>query len=135
VEYIDGGVAIVRDDKLWQVSTNFLLSEAQQPDCWRYNKATESLGEVQGNISADEAMVLLQNTSQNSTVWSIVYNLSTGQIQLAMGKDYDQVHTFKLKMKSQNCRLLEENNACWCYLVTRCNQSEDSHRLSIYHWP
>ncbi|MHC4751039.1 MAG: carcinine hydrolase/isopenicillin-N N-acyltransferase family protein [Planctomycetota bacterium] len=101
VEYVDGGVAIVRDDKLWQVSTNFLLSEAQQPDCWRYNKATESLGEAQGNISADEAMVLLQDTSQGSTVWSIVYNLSTGQIRLAMGKDYDQVHTFKLKMKSQ----------------------------------
>jgi hypothetical protein len=106
VEYVDGGVAIIRDDKLWQVSTNFLLSEAQQPDCWRYNKATESLGEAQGNISADEAMVLLKDTSQGSTVWSIVYNLSTGQIQLVMGKDYNQVHTFKLEMKSQQRKIV-----------------------------
>jgi predicted choloylglycine hydrolase len=101
VEYVDGGIAIVRDDKPWQVSTNFLLSEAQQPDCWRYNKASESLGEAQGDMSQDEAMSLLQNTSQDGTVWSIVYNLSKGQIRLVMGREYDQVHTFKLKMKSR----------------------------------
>jgi predicted choloylglycine hydrolase len=105
VEYVDGGIAIVRDDKPWQVSTNFLLSEAQQPDCWRYNKASESLSRTEGNISEGQAMRILQNTSQDGTVWSIVYNLSKGQISLAMGRDYDQVHTFKLKMKSRQRRI------------------------------
>ena len=104
VEYVNGGIAIVRDGKPWQVSTNFLLSEAQQPDCWRYNKATKLLNESQGKTSEGEAMRLLQNTSQDSTTWSVVYNLTTGQIRLAMGKDYGQVHTFKLKMKNELSR-------------------------------
>jgi hypothetical protein len=100
VEYVDGGVSIVRDDNLWQVSTNYLFSEPQQPDCWRYKTASKALREAQGNISQDKAMRLLQDTSQGSTVWSIVYNLENGQINLVMGKNYDRIHTFNLKMKN-----------------------------------
>ena len=100
VEYIDGGISVVRDDNFWQVSTNYLFSEAQQPDCWRYKKASQSLREAQGSISQDKAMHLLKDTSQGSTVWSVVYNLKSGQIHLVMGKNYDRVHTFNLKMKS-----------------------------------
>jgi hypothetical protein len=73
-----------------------------QPDCWRYKKASETLAEEQGNITNEQAMDILQGTSQDITTWSIVYNLSTGGINLAMGKNYDQVHTFKLIMESQN---------------------------------
>jgi len=100
VEYVNGGISVIRDDKPWQVSTNFLFSQAPRPDCWRYDKAARSLGDSQGSKSADEAMSLLQSTSQDSTMWSILYNLSTGEIRLAMGRDYDQVHAFKLKPKS-----------------------------------
>ena len=101
VEYVNGGISVVRDDKPWQVSTNFLFSEPFKPDCWRYDEAAGSLGDSQGETSADEAMSILQNTSQDNTMWSVVYNLTTGQISLALGKDYEQVHTFQLKMKSQ----------------------------------
>ena len=100
MEYVDGGVSIVRDDNLWQVSTNYLFSEPQQPDCWRYKTASEALREVQGNISQDKVMSLLKDTSQDHTTWSVVYNLENGQINLVMGKNYDRVHTFNLKMKS-----------------------------------
>ena len=101
VEYVDSGISIVRSEKNWQVSTNFLLSEAQQSDCWRYNKASESLAKEQGDITEGQAMNILQGTSLDNTVWSVVYNLSTGRIGLAMGKHYEQVHTFELNMKSQ----------------------------------
>ena len=101
VEYVDGGISIVRSEKNWQVSTNYLFSEPQQPDCWRYNKASESLAKEQGDITEAQAMDILQNTSQDHTTWSVVYNLSTGGINLAMGKDYDQVHSFELSMESQ----------------------------------
>ena len=101
VEYVNGGISVVRDGKPWQVSTNFLFSETSKPDCWRYDKAAKSLGDSQGGKSADEAMSLLQSTSQDSTMWSVVYNLTTGEIRLAMGKDYEHVHTFGLKMKTQ----------------------------------
>ena len=102
VEYIDGGVAVIRNDNPWQVSTNYLLSEPQQPDCWRYNKATATLAKMQGKALQNEAMNLLQATSQDHTMWSVVYNLSTGQIRLVMGKDYNEVHTFKLRMKRRD---------------------------------
>ena len=45
-------------------------------------------------------MNLLQATSQDHTVWSVVYNLSSGEIRLAMGKDYNKVYSFRLKMKN-----------------------------------
>jgi len=98
VEYVDGGVAIVRDDKRWQVSTNFLLSEDIKPECWRYNKAAEVLGASQGALARDEPMDLLERVKQGSTVWSIVYGLDTGHVQVAMGQDYDQVHRFQFEM-------------------------------------
>jgi len=102
VEYVDGGISIIRSEKNWQVSTNYLFSEALQPDCWRYKKASESLTREQGDITNEQAMGILQGTSQQHTTWSVVYNLSTGGINLVMGKDYDQVHNFKLSMESQN---------------------------------
>jgi hypothetical protein len=101
VEYLDNGISIVRDDKQWQVSTNYLFSEAKQPDCWRYNKASESLTACEGKKSADEAMLLLKNTSVDNTVWSVVYNLTTGKVNVALGKNYDKIYTFEL-MKSAN---------------------------------
>ncbi len=47
-------------------------------------------------------MDLLEATSQDHTVWSVVHNLSAGQIRLVMGKDYARVYTFTLKMKNNN---------------------------------
>ena len=98
VEYVDGGVAIVADDKPWQVSTNYLFSEEIQPDCWRYDTASASLDEADGSMTQDRAMALLEAVRQGHTVWSIVYNLSSGSISVAMGKDYADVHAFELAM-------------------------------------
>ncbi len=99
IEYVDGNMIVVRNENPWQVSTNFLLCEEVKPDCRRYDTAWKLLEEKQGNITQDQAMNLLKNTKLDFTVWSIVYNLSTGQIRLAMGRDYDQVHRFSLKMR------------------------------------
>jgi hypothetical protein len=38
---------------------------------------------------------------QSSTVWSVVYSLSTGRIQVALGRDYKDVHTLQLPMKAR----------------------------------
>jgi predicted choloylglycine hydrolase len=101
VEYVDGRMVIIRNEEPWQVSTNFLLSEAQtETGCWRYDLASEHLGKAQGNIAQNEAMKLLQAVKLSHTVWSVVYNLSTGDVRIAMGKDYEQVHGFQLKMKN-----------------------------------
>jgi hypothetical protein len=43
-------------------------------------------------------MDLLEDVSQSLTVWSVVYSMSSGDISVAMGRDYDQVHQFTLEM-------------------------------------
>jgi hypothetical protein len=106
VEYVDGRAVIVRNDKPWQVSTNFLLCEAPEAQakssCWRYDTAWEFLSKANGRITQDEAMSLLRSVKLDNTVWSVVYNLSTGNIRIAMGKDYEKIHSFHLKMKNQS---------------------------------
>ena len=100
VEYVDGGISIVRDDKPWQVSTNFLLSEEIKPHCWRYETASRSLEAAQGGLPQDQAMDVLKAVKQDHTVWSVVYNLSTGQVRLVVGMDYDDVHAFELEVRT-----------------------------------
>ena len=100
VEYLDGGISIVRVETPWQVSTNYLFSEAVQPDCWRCNKAAEVLTASQGIASKEAAMDLLEAVKQDHTVWSVVYDLDSGDIHLAMGKDYSDIHAFELEMRT-----------------------------------
>ena len=106
VEYVDGRMVLIRSDKPWQVSTNFLLSEAPEAPaesgCWRYDLASEYLSKEEGHLTQNEAMKLLQGVKLSHTVWSVVYNLSTGAVRIAMGKDYEHIHTFQLKMKNQS---------------------------------
>ena len=100
VEYLDGGIVVVRDDKPWQVSTNYLLSEEIKPECWRYNKASEVLGGSGGAVSRQDAMRLLEAVKQGHTVWSVVYGLDSGHIDLVMGQDYKSVHAFQLERRT-----------------------------------
>ncbi|MHC4401847.1 MAG: linear amide C-N hydrolase, partial [Planctomycetota bacterium] len=100
VEYVDGRRVVVSSGAAWQVSTNFLISKAQPKGaashCPRYNTAYESLGKAEGTLSQDEPMRLLKSISQGHTMWSVVYNLSTGEIRVAMGRNYERLHTLKL---------------------------------------
>jgi len=45
-------------------------------------------------------MDVLKAVRQNHTVWSVVYNLSTGQVRLVVGMDYDDVHAFQLPKRT-----------------------------------
>ena len=53
--------------------------------------------EAEGQITAREAMGLLADVSQASTQWSVVYEMSKGEANVAMGRAYGQVHTFSRK--------------------------------------
>jgi hypothetical protein len=102
IEFVDGEMIVLRSDDPWQVSTNFVISQ-EQPDgagssCWRYNRAYETLAEAKGMISAPDAVTLLGNVSQDSTMWSVVYGMKTGDIQIALDRNYDEIKEFKLQM-------------------------------------
>ena len=96
MEYVNGGVAIVRNDKPWQVSTSVSLSEEIRPECWRYQEAVERLSGSRGIVSSGVAMDLLEAVKQGYTVWSVVYGLGSGSINVAVGQDYEDVHAFAL---------------------------------------
>jgi hypothetical protein len=60
---------------------------------------TEKLDEREGKISVKEAMVLLDDESQENPQWSVVYWISAGGVQIAMGGNYAEVHQLKLKTR------------------------------------
>jgi len=101
VEFLDEGMNVLRAEETWQVATNFVLSDTppEKANCWRYDRACAALGQTDGKVA--EAMDLLKEVSQENTIWSIVYNATTGDIQVAMGKKYRQVHRFELEMGNQ----------------------------------
>jgi len=103
VEFIDGEMSVISNDQRWQVATNFLVSEIQpvgaNSPCERYSLAYQALAAAGGSVSQTEAMAILQRVSSPNTVWSAVYDMTTGEIQLVMGRNYDEVHTFQMGLE------------------------------------
>jgi len=104
IEFVDGRLEVIQTKEPWQVSTNFQIYGVKDGAllCNRYAAATQTLQKNNGIISDDNAMKLLNEISQANTMWSVVYNLSTGDIQVRTGFDptrISQVKKFKLKMK------------------------------------
>jgi hypothetical protein len=102
VEFIDGEMHVIANDQPWQVATNFLLAEVEpkgaSSPCRRYNAAFQALATADGSVSETEAMAILEEVSAPHTIWSAVYNLTTGDLGIAMDRDYAQVFTFRLEM-------------------------------------
>ena len=106
LEFIDGEAKVIRSTETWQVSTNFLISdvnpEGARAPCWRYSKAYQSLEQAKGNISQEEGMDILEDVSQSGdfpTIWSAAYNMTTGEVQVVVGREYSEVYEFILDMK------------------------------------
>jgi len=103
VEFVDGEMVILRNRQSWQVATNFVIStseiEGARSPCRRYRQVYEILERAKGDISQEEAMALLERVSQSGshpTIWSAAYNMTTGNLQVVMGRKYDQVHKLRL---------------------------------------
>jgi hypothetical protein len=125
IEYLDGTPAITRNTQPFQVATNFIVSglDADQAlqSCRRYKTAWQTLEQAQGELAPQQAMTLLNSISQKDfTVWSVVYGQSTGKIQLAMGRDYDKVYDFSLKMK-------DKKDTQTCIYPIRAEKTNDPH--------
>ena len=100
VEYKDGAMQIVRSDGAWLAATNFYLagsSAQQRQQDQRYAMLDSALDRASGMLSTQAAMDLLGAVAQQHTRWSVVYDLNTGDIHLAMARRYDQLHRFQLR--------------------------------------
>ena len=107
VEFYQGEMVVIPNETDWHLATNFLrasagasaeghaLSEAEG-ECWRYDRINRRLAEAQGQITTQEAIDLLADVSQESTQWSVVYGMNSGDVNVALGREYDDVHTLHL---------------------------------------
>jgi hypothetical protein len=104
-EFYQGKLQLIPNDKPWHLATNFLVSAVNGStagQCARYDRLDEGLSSVEGSLDAGDAMSLLQDVSQPSTQWSIVYGFSTGDVTVSMGwhvEQRDRTHTFHIDMK------------------------------------
>jgi hypothetical protein len=99
VEFYQGQMEVIPSQTAWHLATNFLRASAgdsPQGRCWRYDTISQRLTEAEGQITAQEAMSLLADVSQASTQWSVIYGMNTGDINVAMGRGYQDVHTLHL---------------------------------------
>ena len=99
IEFSDGNMYVMENQDPWQVTTNFVISDYSDPleaPCWRYRDACQTLETANGSLSQSEAYGLLQNVSVPSTRWTTLFNLKTGQLQISMGRSWDNLHFFNL---------------------------------------
>jgi len=100
VEFYDGKLVVIPNEEAWHLATNFLQVTADETGgwpCWRYDEIHRQLTETGGRVAAQDAMDLLGQVSQEMTQWSVLYGMSTGQVDVVMGRQYEDVHTFQLK--------------------------------------
>ncbi len=107
IEYVSGEMRVLRNEQPWQVATNFIISEEQPQgaasSCPRYNRAYQTLEDQHSSLASPQALDLLEQVSQSGsfpTIWSVLYNLTTGEISLVMDRNYQEIFTFQLKRTS-----------------------------------
>jgi len=100
VEFVNGSMEVMENPEPWQVTTNFVITGLNDPHnapCWRYRTAHETLYNFSGALTESDATNLLQDVSVSITRWSTVYNLKEMKLQTTMGRDYGNLHQFRIK--------------------------------------
>jgi hypothetical protein len=98
VEYHAGQMRVLRTETGWHHATNFLVSAAVTAGgrCHRYDTITAELESRAGYLDFGGAFALLERVAQPTTQWSVVYDLTSGEFQVAMGRDYERIHVLSL---------------------------------------
>lgn len=100
IEFDNGQTKIVRSGKPWQAVTNYHLYGLDPTDlshCWRYRTAWTTLTNGNGVITNADAMSLMGSIAEE-TNWTAVYNLVTGEVKIAIVRNYQTIQTFNLSM-------------------------------------
>jgi hypothetical protein len=101
VELVGREISVLRSTHSWQVATNFIITglspENARASCWRYKKVSDTLENQVNKLSPLNALTLLKDVSQGNTIWSVVYDTSSLNFLVVMGRKYGQVHEFSLK--------------------------------------
>lgn len=103
VEFYQGEMVVMPNEQPWHQATNFLRAsvESAAGQCWRYDRISQRLTAAGGRMTPSDALDLLAAVAQNSTQWSILYEMSTGDVRVVMGKKYDDQHAFHLSLAGE----------------------------------
>lgn len=106
VEYVDGEMIVLENDHPWQINTNFVVSQyideedaATRELCLRYQDAHRTLQKKNGVLKGEEPIDLLRDVVQAHTLYSTVYNKTSGDIQVAMRRKFSRIYQFRMDMK------------------------------------
>jgi hypothetical protein len=72
------------------------IREIGLASCWRYKKVWKTLENQARMESPVNALSLLKDVSQPNTIWSVVYDTTSLDFLVALGKKFDQIHEFNL---------------------------------------
>jgi hypothetical protein len=101
IEFYQGEMKTLPNETPWHLATNHLRTNTQgDGGCWRYRTLSEGLTNLGGELNAQAAMLLLSEVKQAITQWSVVYDMSSGDIQVAMGGNYENTYTYHLELQS-----------------------------------
>lgn len=98
IEFLDGRMVVTKNKEKWQVVTNFnvggpnLTGKGQD----RYKTAYDEMCSKKGVLNSTEALEILKKTGQPSTAWSVVYNLTTGEMQVVKSGRFENIYEFSL---------------------------------------
>lgn len=105
IEFSDGEMVILPNQVPWHLATNHLRVSARgDGGCYRYAQVHQALDSTNGKLTLQEAIRLLAEVSQGGdypTQWSIIYGLTTGEINVVMGRDEGQVHRYNFPLLDQ----------------------------------
>ena len=101
VEFHGDEIVVLPTAGPWHAATNFTRSAVAGDaagQCPRYDALVRRLTQANGALDARGALDLLRAVAQtqSATQWSVVYGMSTGTVEVVMGRKYNQAHTFKL---------------------------------------
>lgn len=107
VEFIDGQLRPTTTHENWQICTNHELcgksEEENCKSCGRYKLASAELTELHANGDAGDVMRVMQSVSKSDrTMWSSVYDLTTGDFEIAYRRHFDDVYRDQLGKRAAN---------------------------------
>lgn len=98
VEFYRGELIQLPNENPWHLATNHMRCIANgDGGCWRYHTINDRLTALNGQLDAGMAMQILSEVKQDSTQWSSVYNLTSGEIQVVIARDYKTSYEFQLE--------------------------------------
>lgn len=103
LEHVDGELRFVRSETDWQLSTNHQMynvsEESSDEHCRRYRKGS-AIAEAMGDDfrSEDVERAIRSMSVENWTMWTCIYNLSSGQVKVGYKTQSDNWYVDRINV-------------------------------------